>query len=62
MHDSNSGHVLCLGRRYAYSFMPDEKGEKKILAKGGNTGDVIYDFFIGRYTLLQKQMSFMFVG
>ena len=38
----------CGTRRYAFSFLPDASGAEKILAKGGNTGDAIYDFFIGR--------------
>jgi delta14-sterol reductase/lamin-B receptor len=33
---------------YTSSFTFDNNGEKKILAKGGNTGSIIYDFFIGR--------------
>jgi len=32
---------------YVTSFMP-KNGKKKLLAKGGNTGNPIYDFFIGR--------------
>ena len=33
---------------YAMSFAKDAKGKPKLLAEGGNTGNVVYDFFIGR--------------
>jgi delta14-sterol reductase len=33
---------------YGYSFLPNADGTAKLLAKGGDTGDMIYDFFIGR--------------
>ncbi|KAF9350050.1 erg24, C-14 sterol reductase [Mortierella sp. AD094] len=33
---------------YIWSFFPDEMGNPKILSCGGNTGNMIYDFVIGR--------------
>ncbi|KAG0293594.1 erg24, C-14 sterol reductase [Dissophora globulifera] len=33
---------------YIWSFLPDSDGQEKILAKGGNTGNMIYDFVLGR--------------
>eukprot|EP00597_Dinobryon_sp_UTEXLB2267_P006845 CAMPEP_0170083680 /NCGR_PEP_ID=MMETSP0019_2-20121128/19054_1 /TAXON_ID=98059 /ORGANISM="Dinobryon sp., Strain UTEXLB2267" /LENGTH=390 /DNA_ID=CAMNT_0010299365 /DNA_START=228 /DNA_END=1400 /DNA_ORIENTATION=+ len=33
---------------YISSFALDLNGQKRLLAKGGNTGNAVYDFFIGR--------------
>ncbi|KAF9931759.1 erg24, C-14 sterol reductase [Mortierella alpina] len=33
---------------YVWSFIPDGDGQEKILACGGNTGNKIYDFVLGR--------------
>ncbi|KAF9099786.1 erg24, C-14 sterol reductase [Mortierella sp. GBA35] len=33
---------------YIWSFLPDGDGQEKILASGGNTGNKIYDFVLGR--------------
>ncbi|KAF9915376.1 erg24, C-14 sterol reductase [Lobosporangium transversale] len=33
---------------YIWSFLPDSNGQEKILACGGNTGNMIYDFVLGR--------------
>jgi hypothetical protein len=41
---SQFNHPLRRLRRYLSSFVP----EGKILARGGNTGSAIYDYFIGR--------------
>lgn len=36
--------LRCIFHRYISSFIPDDK----ILARGGNTGSAVYDYFIGR--------------
>ncbi|KAF9295868.1 erg24, C-14 sterol reductase [Mortierella antarctica] len=33
---------------YVWSFIPDSNGQEKILACGGNTGNKVYDFVLGR--------------
>ncbi|KAI1314805.1 erg24, C-14 sterol reductase [Mortierella claussenii] len=33
---------------YIWSFLPDSDGQEKILACGGNTGNRVYDFVLGR--------------
>ncbi|KAF9431094.1 erg24, C-14 sterol reductase [Entomortierella beljakovae] len=33
---------------YIWSFLPDEMGQPKILSSGGSTGNMLYDFVMGR--------------
>ncbi|KAF9972801.1 erg24, C-14 sterol reductase [Actinomortierella ambigua] len=33
---------------YVWSFLPDQDGQEKILAVGGNTGNMLYDLVLGR--------------
>ncbi|KAF9156954.1 erg24, C-14 sterol reductase [Actinomortierella ambigua] len=33
---------------YVWSFLPDQDGQEKILSIGGNTGNKLYDFVLGR--------------
>lgn len=47
-------HCRC---RYTSSFALDANSKPKILAKGGNTGSIIYDFFIGRSVARSVKVS-----